>query len=86
MNELSVSTDDRSALDTDHIRRAELQVQSVLAAAGALAGAMVTVVAVTYVDIGSEFAFVLGLLAVSIGTAIGVASASRVASALRRYS
>lgn len=84
MNERIASTGYRSGIDRDAVRRVELQVQSVLAAAGAVFGAAAAVVAATHLGIASEFVFILGLLAVAIGTAVGVLWASRVTSALRR--
>jgi hypothetical protein len=84
MNERIASTRYRTGIDRDAVRRVELQVQSILAAAGAVFGAAAAVLAVTHLGIASEFIFMLGLLAVAIGTAAGVLSASRVTSALRR--
>ena len=84
MNERIASGGYRTGIDRDAVRRVELQVQSILAAAGAVFGAAVAVVAATHLDIASEFVFMLGLLPVAIGTAVGVRWASRVTSALRR--
>ena len=84
MNKRVSDSDGGAGFDRDAVRRAEVQVQSVLVAAGALFGALAAIVAATYMGIESEFFLVLALLGASVGASIGVAGAPRVASTFRR--
>ena len=84
MNKRVAALNRRAAFDRDAVRRALTQVQSVFVAAGAGFGAGVTLVAASHVGIESGFAILLGLLAAGMGAVIGLASATRIASVLRR--
>jgi hypothetical protein len=84
MNKRVSASHGGAGFDRDAVRRAEVQVQSVLVAAGALFGALAGIAAAAYMGIESELFLVLGLLAASVGAAMGVAATPRVASAFRR--
>ena len=86
MNKRVSASHGGAGFDRDAVRRAEVQVQSVLVASGALFGALAAIAAAAYMGIESELFLVLGLLAASVGAAMGFASASRIAAALRRNS